>query len=222
MPFTTFKYSVANGRFEFTAPVQVSGELYVDSSGVFGGDIDGASFGSVNELSGEFYTHTADVANPHDATFDQVRDEQGGSNVTLTELETLSDGSDADPLHHHTAYDAMSGEYVGLSGDYTTHRDDTTNPHEVTFAQARDKEGGSDVTLAELEELSDGTETTLHSHAGAGSDTLDTVCDRGAETDQDIHTSGTLTADADLKAGADVYINYEAGAGDPTLYFNFS
>ena len=204
MAFTTFKYSVSNSRFEMTAPLQVSGELYVNTSGMFTEDVLGDEFGSINALSGQFYTHAGDTSNSHEVTFDQARDEQGGSDVTLTELETLSDGSDADALHFHPQY-APSGQYVGLSGDFTTHRDDTSNPHEVTFAQGVSQEGGSDVSLSELEELTDGSQTTLHTHAGGGLDTLDTVCDRGAETDQDIHTSGTLTADVDLKAG-EMYI----------------
>jgi len=193
--------------------IYTSGTLFATT------DVVGSTFGSVNNLSGEFYSHLGDVANPHDVTFDQVRDEQGGSDVTLSELETLTDGSDADSLHRHAQYDAISGEYVGLSGYFTTHRDDTANPHDTTFSQTRDQEGGSDVTLTELEELTDGSETTLHSHTGT--DTLDDVCDRGAETDKDIHSSGTITADGDLKAGGNLSINYDMDNGDPTIFFHF-
>jgi len=108
----------------------------------------------------------------------------------------------------------LSGSYYGLSGDYISHRDDTSNPHEVTFDQARDQQGGSDVTLAELEELTDGSVTVLHAHAGGGADTLDNVCDRGNETNQDIHSSGTVYADRSLMTDGDVEIADDLNVGD--------
>jgi len=42
--------------------------------------------------------------------------------------------------------------------------------HAHTYAEITAADGGTDVTAAELEELSDGSETTLHSHAAGGGD----------------------------------------------------
>ena len=46
------------------------------------------------------------------------------------------------------------------------HINNTANPHSVTISQAIAKDTGTDITTAELEELSNGSTTTLHTHAG--------------------------------------------------------
>jgi len=121
-------------------------------------------------------------------------------------------GGAADEYYHLTL--AQHSEAISVSGDLATHEADTANPHSVTFNQARDETGGSDVTLIELEELTDGSGTALHTHA----DTLDVVCDRGSETDQDIHTSGVIIADQSGLFDS-VFINPAGPDADSFLYF---
>ena len=145
-------------------------------------------------LSGNFIVHRGDLTNPHETTFSQTRTQEGGSDITLSELEQLSDGSNADGLHMHSIPSggtfwhpdlsgkldpgehpqfALSGEYVGLSGNYIAHRDSVANPHQTT---------------------------------------LDQACDLGNTTDQDI------TA-ANLKANGDIYVNFDGPDGLSYVYF---
>jgi len=177
LSFTTFKYSVARGRFEFTAPAQISGELYVDGSGMFEDDI---------------YLH-----------------------------------------------------YKGPDGDqYIFFYDDSAPDNEwLKWDEADDRfEFSNDLYVEGAGLIS---EISGHAYAAEG-DTLDVVCGRGHETQYDIHSSGTITADVDLDAGVDVnaggdinagadvtaggdakidgnvHVNFDAGAGDPTVFFYYS
>lgn len=109
------------------------------------------------------------------------------TDTTGAELTSLADGSDADLLHDHAIADA--------------HIASTANPHSVSAAQAGAEPSGSIATHAaladahhaqvhtivshdttatgdELDELTDGSETTLHSHASGGGD----VTSPGGET----------------------------------------
>jgi len=79
------------------------------------------------------------------------------------------------------AFDGTSGKLLQDSGSTmtdissnTTHRGLSSNPHTTTFTQAVTADGGTDISAAEAEELTDGSETTLHSHAG-GAGTGDVV-----------------------------------------------
>jgi len=45
--------------------------------------------------------HLASTANPHTVTITQAINADGGTDITVTELETLTDGSEASSLHHH-------------------------------------------------------------------------------------------------------------------------
>jgi len=47
----------------------------------------------------------------------------------------------------------------------STHIADTANPHSVTFTQAVAADAGTDITVVEAEELTDGSETQLHKHS---------------------------------------------------------
>ena len=49
-------------------------------------------------------THEADNSNPHDVTITQSIAADGATNITTSELEILSDGSNADTLHFHEEY----------------------------------------------------------------------------------------------------------------------
>ena len=79
--------------------------------------------------------------------------------ATGAELETLTDGSDADALHAHPTN--------ATDSDLSTHDADADAHH----AESHDIASHSDTTAtgAELETLTDGSETALHSHAGTGS-----------------------------------------------------
>jgi hypothetical protein len=56
-----------------------------------------------------------------------------------------------------------------------THIASTANPHSVDYSDVSGADAGTDVTAAELEELSDGSETTLHSHADTPQWTINSV-----------------------------------------------
>jgi len=75
----------------------------------------------------------------------------GTTDISTAELEELSDGSTT-TLHNHTfdesAHDALPSD----------------NPHTVSFTQAVTADGGTDITAAEAEELTDGSNTALHNH----------------------------------------------------------
>lgn len=47
-------------------------------------------------------THSSDTNNPHSVTFTQAVDADAGTDITVEEAETLTDGSNADALHSHT------------------------------------------------------------------------------------------------------------------------
>ncbi|MDB4534686.1 hypothetical protein N9242_07430, partial [Vicingaceae bacterium] len=49
--------------------------------------------------------HMADNTNPHSVTITQAVAADAGTNITILELEGLTDGSDADTLHTHVKYD---------------------------------------------------------------------------------------------------------------------
>lgn len=61
--------------------------------------------GSVTTVSNSLATFTARNDNPHDVTITQAIAADGGTNITVAQLETLSDGSSADALHTHAKYD---------------------------------------------------------------------------------------------------------------------
>lgn len=48
-------------------------------------------------------THEGDTTNPHQVTFTQAVTADSGTDITVTEAETLTDGSNADSLHKHDA-----------------------------------------------------------------------------------------------------------------------
>ena len=107
------------------ADLHVAGDVLVDTSGVFTGDVfsnkfhgDGSGLTGLTmdhgNLSGlgdddhpQYLTevrHDALAAdNPHIVTFTQTVAADAGTNITAAEAETLTDGSNADVLHAHAA-----------------------------------------------------------------------------------------------------------------------
>ena len=117
---------------------------------------------------------------------------------TGTELDTLTDGSDVGALHTHAAaYQPLDAELTSLAAlsyvaasfvkmtgantfalrtigetaddlEATIDHDNLANGGAHDYAYISGNDGATGVTAAELEELSDGSETALHSHAGTG------------------------------------------------------
>jgi len=56
--------------------------------------------------------HETDLNNPHEVTITQAITQDPNTNITTTQLETLSDGSDADALHTHSELTAPNGDTV--------------------------------------------------------------------------------------------------------------
>lgn len=89
-----------------------------------------------------------------------------------------------------------------IEGNLTTHISDTTNPHDVTFTQASDADPNTDISAAEAETLTDGSNAdALHTH-----DADNIVYDNS--------TSG-LTA-TDVQAAIDEIM--ESGASAPGIF----
>jgi len=112
------------------------------------------------------------------------------ANVVLNDTHRASDGTDHANVvlnDTHRASDGTDHSAVVLNnthrtGDGSDHADVATNSahvgttHDYAFITGND--GATDVTAAELEELTDGSVTALHSHAGGGI-TLQTAFDAG-------------------------------------------
>jgi hypothetical protein len=85
---------------------------------------------SISELASNFNLHSADKANPHDVTAEQV----GLGNVDNT-----ADSDKPVSIAQHAALDALRLEVVNLitqtSSSLSTHIQDKNNPHGVTAAQ---------------------------------------------------------------------------------------
>lgn len=94
----------------------------------------------------------------HDYSFISSKD--GTTDVTAAELEELTDNSET-TLHSH-AID--QGSLLQVTSSQALHSGTT---HDYAFISSKD--GGTDVTAAELEELTDGSETSLHTHAAGAS-----------------------------------------------------
>lgn len=184
----------------------------------------------INNVESDSNAHNVLNNNPHTVTITQAVAADGGTDVTVTELETLTDGSNADALHVHAATDAEltaarnsaiygafgsldarmeasdtilnnhNTEIVNARGpeasidarldaiesdvssnsgdvataqadaaqanaDLATHESDNANPHSVTITQAIAADGGTDITVGQLETLTDGSNAdALHTH----------------------------------------------------------
>lgn len=112
--------------------------------------------------------HISDTGNPHSVTQTQV----GLGNVdntsdidkpistdTQAALDLKADQTDLiQEIADRTAADST------LQTNLDNHTSNTNNPHEVTFTQAVTQDPGTDITVAEAEELTDGSTTNLHKH----------------------------------------------------------
>jgi len=111
--------------------------------------------------------------------------------------------------------------YVYVGDMVSDHIESTSNPHTVTVSQALTADGATDATAAELEELTDGSTTTLHSHSGGagtpgGSDTQLQYNDGGS-----FGGLSTLTwDDTDFLLGSATTTKLQFR--DPGLYINSS
>jgi hypothetical protein len=65
-----------------------------------------------------------------------------------------------------SALEAIDGYFLDITYDIVTHIEDVTNPHGVTFTQAVAADSLTDISAAEAETLTDGSNAdSLHSHA---------------------------------------------------------
>lgn len=161
-----------------------------------------------SDIAGAAYD--ARVDNPHTVTISQAVTADVGTDITVTELETLTNGTDANALHIHSDYAAVVAEvttarnlsatlddrldaadtiFNALDSEVTTARNGevslsakltdieathaafialNSNPHTVTLTQAVTADGGTAVTVAELETLTNGANAdALHTHAAS-------------------------------------------------------
>ncbi len=156
--------------------------------------------GSAAVVAGALVTHEADVANPHVVTAAQAGAEPADAAIQAHLIDT------ANP---HAVTAAQAGATP------IAHATDTANPHAVTFTQAVTADAGTDITPAEAEELTDGSETTLHSHAGGAPYLLTGQWGQAASAmDSKVAVKGTgLMADVILVADADAVVVDADGVG---------
>jgi hypothetical protein len=153
-------------------------------------------------------TNTSHSGTTHDYAY--ITGNDGATNVTAAELEELTDGSSTS-LHTHAAGvdelvkidAAATAGYIGAaSGDgvlrtgtglsYVDGGNFVTLAVDADYTDVSSNDAATDVTGAELEELTDGSVTALHSHAGGGV-SLQTAFDSGTDITVANTDNQTLT-----------------------------
>ena len=120
--------------------------------------------------------------------------------ATITEVDTGTDaGRAVSPDSLEGA--ALTGELGGTFGNATVDGTHAGSAHHAE-AHAPESHTGQGATAAELEELTDASETTLHSHAGGGGDPLAIELE-GAEIDGAVTVIDFATADFDITEPTD-------------------
>ena len=153
--------------------------------------------GRIDTAGTDLTNHIGDHANPHQTTLHQAitADAALDANVTVTNLTSLVNGSDADVLHKHDADNiGYSNTTSGMTAtnvqsaineldsrldtagtDLTDHINDQSNPHLTTLTQAITADAGSNaaLTVSHLNTLVTGVNAdALHVH-DAGAVTFD-------------------------------------------------
>ena len=111
--------------------------------------------GSNATNTSDISTHTANNSNPHTVTLTQAIAADGGTDITVFQLETLSDGSNADALHTHDQTDnellaARNSAIYGAYGDIDTRLENSEtilNNHNTEIVNARNGEASLDARL---------------------------------------------------------------------------
>jgi len=140
------------------ADVLVDGDF--GSAGLM--NTDGAGSYSIKAIGTDVQAYHANLASVAGLTY------AAAAFVKMTGANTFAlrtIGETADDLEGTIDHDSLANTH-----DLTTDidHDTITNGGAHDYAYITGNDVGTDVTAAELEELSDGSETTLHSHAGSG------------------------------------------------------
>lgn len=176
------------------------------------------------------------------ADYSVISGNDANTDVTGTELETLTDGSNADLLHTHASITddkvkvdaAATADYIGAANtdgvlrtgtglSYTDGGNYVTLAVNATYATITANDGATDVTAAELEELTDGSTTALHTHTGIGGAVVYDVnqASHGFAVGDVLRMSGTtyVKAQADSVANAEAVgiVSAVAGVDDFTI-----
>jgi hypothetical protein len=146
-------------------------------------------------------------------------------NITEADLEQLTDGSDT-TLHDHDGISENTGARHTAGTDTTlgtmTADIDMDSSFQITKLQAPGAAGEAlrqtvNITEADLEQLTDGSDTALHDHAGISENS-------GARHTQGTDTTlGTMTGDINMGATKDIYLgdtgilNMGAAAPDASI-----
>ena len=181
-----------------------------------------------NVTAGQHHDNATDHANALIAH--NINDAAHDTGATGAELDTLTDASDADALHTHPAHAAAGDPHAGYrleSADHThasagaqagkishdSALDDVSADDHHAQTHAPESHSGTGITGAELEDLSDGGETALHSHAGGGGHTIKDEGGAGltARTNLDFVGAGVVATDGG--AGPDSTIVTISGGG---------
>ncbi len=143
---------------------------------------------AIGDTGTDLTNHINDTANPHDTTLTQsIAADTLNANLTVVNLTSLVDGSDADLLHKHdadnigyvnttsgmtainvqTAIDELDDRLDDAGTDLTNHINDTANPHNTTLTQviAEETTLDTDLTVTNLTTLVNaGNADALHIH----------------------------------------------------------
>lgn len=171
-------------------------------------------------------TFNARQDNPHLVTLTQAVAADGGTNVAVTELETLTNGANADALHVHTVNDAeiANSRTSAVYGTYPTvaarldATDAVQNAHESELVNARNGGASLDARL----DAADLTTSVYNARIdNPHSVTLAQVATADAGTDVTVAEIETLTNGTDALA-LHIHSQYDAVVAEVTTARNLS
>jgi len=156
--------------------------------------------------------------NPHLVTFTQAVSADGITDVLASEIETLTNTSNADALHIHNKYDtttlevetardgqgSLNARLNTMESGIGNHEGLTNNPHGVTITQAVTADAVSTLTISELEGVTNGSNADgLHVHDVYTATSNEVVTARDSAAFGSVY--GTL--DARLEVGETELVN---------------
>lgn len=120
----------------------------------------------VNPINTKIDAFIAKRDNPHKVTISQAISQDNGTDITVAQLETLSDGSNADALHTHKKYDDLftKGKKSSVYGDFTDYADRVLASEKIIKAldtevrNARNSEASIDARLDKIDVLLKGAD----------------------------------------------------------------
>ena len=177
---TVIEQSLTVNKSAILGTTAATDTLTINANSTFNGTVN-ANGGiiSTNDITAPNITSTKNKIdawvirndNPHGVTLTQAIDADSGTNITVGELESLTDGSNADSLHTHSKYDtelaaARNSSVFGAfpSVDLRLNKTDTEiNAIKTEVINARDTFGSVDARLDAIDLTIANNQTGLNS-----------------------------------------------------------